>query len=44
VGDEVSLPAEKNEIKAKIEAISTMDDATRAWLAEIPTAHVVANA
>jgi transcription elongation GreA/GreB family factor len=43
VGTTVELPAEKGVIKATIAAISPMDDAVRAWLAEIPTAHVVAN-
>ncbi len=44
VGASVELPAEKGVTKATIKGISPMDDAVRAWLAEIPTAHVVANA
>ena len=44
MGDQVELPAEKGVIVATVAAISVMDDAVRAWLAEIPTAHVVANA
>ena len=44
MGDQVELPAEKGVIVATVAAISAMDDAVRAWLAEIPTAHVVANA
>jgi transcription elongation GreA/GreB family factor len=44
MGDQVELPAEKGVIVATVAAISVMDDAVCAWLAEIPTAHVVANA
>ncbi len=43
-GDAVELPAEKGVLRATVTGISVMDDAVRAWLAAIPTAHVVANA
>lgn len=43
-GDAVELPAEKGVLRATVNGISVMDDAVRAWLAAIPTAHVVANA
>lgn len=43
-GDAVELPAEKGVLRATVTGISVMDDAVRAWLADIPTTHVVTNA
>lgn len=43
-GDAVELPAEKGVLHATVTGISVMDDAVRAWLADIPTTHVVTNA
>lgn len=36
----VEIPAEKGTITATVKAIEPLDDAVRAWLADIPTSHV----